>query len=94
MYILAARIAAGLDLGNRRDEIAFVDDPVAEDLETFAEPGDPERGRAHVDAAPVAAEVERHADDVNGTGRIGLTADEELAEPAPGAAEYARRRRR
>ena len=65
MYFLL-RVAGGLDLRDRRDEIAVVDDRHAERGQALAEPGDPERGRSHVDAAAVAAEVERDADDVNG----------------------------
>ena len=66
MYFLR-RVAERLDFRDRRDEIALVDDRDAERREALAEPGDPERGRPHVDAAAVAAEIERHADDVNGT---------------------------
>jgi len=35
--------------------------------ELFGQPGDPECGRSHVDAAAIAAKVEGHADDMNGT---------------------------
>ena len=38
----------------------------AERRDAVAEAGDPERRRSHVDAAAAAAEIERHADDVNG----------------------------
>ena len=59
-------VAKLLRFRNRRREIAFVDDRVAERGNALAEAGDPECRRPHVDAAPVAAEVERHADEVNG----------------------------
>ena len=55
-----------LDLRDRRDEVAGVDDRDAQRREPLAEAGDAERRRPHVDAAAVAAEIERHADDVNG----------------------------
>ncbi len=48
-------------------EIPIVHDRHAERRQALAEPGNAEGGRPHVDAAAVAAEVERHADDVNGT---------------------------
>ena len=59
------RIAGGLGFGDRRDEIALVDDGHPERGQPFAEPGDAECGRPHVDAAAVAAEIQRDADDVN-----------------------------
>ena len=60
-------VAQFLRFGNRRRQVAFVDDGVAERGDLLAEPGDAERGRPHVDAAPAAAKVERHADDVHRT---------------------------
>ena len=38
----------------------------SERRELLAEAGDAERRRSHVGAAAIAAEIERHADDVNG----------------------------
>ena len=70
--VFLARIAERLGLGNRRDEIAGVDDRHAQRRQPFAEPGDAKRRGPHVDAAAVAAEVERHADDVHGTHSDGL----------------------
>ena len=64
--VLFALVAQLLRLGNRRWQIAFVDDRVAECGEPFSEPGYAERRRSHVDTAPAAAKVERHADDVDG----------------------------
>ena len=64
--VFLALVAQLLRFGNRRREVALVDDRVAERGEPLAEAGDAERGRPHVDAAPAAAEVERHADDVDG----------------------------
>ena len=46
-------------------EVAFVDDRAAERRELFAEAGNAEGGRPHVDAAAAATEIERHADDVD-----------------------------
>ena len=63
--VLLLRVAGGLDFRDRRDEIALVDDRHAERGQAFAEAGNPERGGSHVDAAAVAAEIQRHADDVN-----------------------------
>jgi len=48
-----------------RDEIALVDDGHPERGQPFAKTGNPEGGRPHVDAAAVAAEIQRDADDVN-----------------------------
>src|SRR5438034_4092251 len=58
-------VAQGLRFRNGRREIAFVDDDAAEAADSFAETGDAQGGGPHVDAAPVAAEIERHADDVH-----------------------------
>ena len=65
--VFLLRIAGGLDLGDRRDQIAVVYDGHAEGGQAFAEPGNAERGWPHVDAAAVAAEVERDPDDVDRT---------------------------
>ncbi len=65
MYFLML-VAQFLRFGNRRGQVALVDDPVAERREPLAESGDPERRRPHVDAASAAAEVKRNADDVKG----------------------------
>ena len=62
--VLLLRIAERLDLRNRRDEVAFVDDGHAERGEPLGEAGDAKRRWSHVDAAAVAAEVERDADEV------------------------------
>jgi hypothetical protein len=70
--VLLPRIALRPDLRNRRHQIAVVHDASAEGGQPFSEPGDPECGRSHIDAAAVAAEVERHADDVDGTHRLAL----------------------
>ena len=66
MYFLLGS-PSRLDFGDRRHQVALVDDRDAERGQPLAEPGDAERGRPHVDAAAVAAEIERHADDVDGT---------------------------
>ena len=65
--VFLGRVAERLDLRDRRDQIALVDDREAERGEPFAEPGNAERRGPHVDAAAVAAEVERDADDVSGS---------------------------
>ena len=51
--------------GDRRRQIAAIDDDASERGDLFAEPGDAERRRSHVDAAAAAAHVERHADQMN-----------------------------
>ena len=63
MYFLA-RVAQLAHFRDRRDQIALVDDREAQRREPLGQPGDAERGGPHVDAAAVAAEIERHADDV------------------------------
>ena len=60
--MLVALVAGFRD---RRGQVALVDDRVAERSDPLAETGNAERGRPHVDAAPAAAEVERHADHMN-----------------------------
>ena len=64
MYFLV-RIAERLGLGNRRDEIAGIDHGYAKRREPFTEAGNSKCRGPHVDAATIAAEVERHADDVH-----------------------------
>src|SRR5919202_1695947 len=63
--VLLVLVAQFLRLRNRRRQIAFVDDAVAERRDALAQAGDAKRRRSHVDAAPAAAKVERHTDDVN-----------------------------
>ena len=46
------------------DEVAFIDDGDAERREPFGEAGDAKCGGPHVDAAAIAAEVERDANEV------------------------------
>ena len=70
--VLLSRIAVGLGFGNRRDEIPFVHDGNAERRQALAKTGDSKGGRAHVHAAPVAAKIERNANDVNGWGHRDL----------------------
>ena len=55
-----------LRFGDRRDEIAGVDDRNAQRRQPLAEPGDAERGWSHVDSAAIASEIERDAHDVDG----------------------------
>src|SRR5207247_448220 len=64
--IFLVLVAQLLRFGNRRRQIASVGDGVAERADALADAGDAERRRPHVDAAPSATEIERHADDVNG----------------------------
>ena len=54
-------------LGLRRDDVAAVGDGEADLGQPLLEPCVPDRRRAHVDAAPGLAEVERRADDRDGT---------------------------
>ena len=70
--VLLALVAPLLRFGNRRRQIAAIDDRLAELRQAFAEPGDAERRRPHVDAAAAAAKVQRHADDVDGTHVVAL----------------------
>ena len=65
--VFLSLVAPLLRFGNGRRQIAFVDRRVAESGDSLAEAGDAEGGRSHVDAAAVGAEIERHADDVDGT---------------------------
>ena len=51
----------------------------------LAEPGNPERGRPHVDAAAIAAEIERDADDVNGRRHRTLSIAERATSVVPHA---------
>ncbi len=76
--VLLLRIAERLDFRDGRDEVAFVDDGHSERGEPLRQSGDAKRGRSHVDAAPVAAEVERDADQVN---RLGTHPPETLLQP-------------
>ena len=71
--VFLALVAELLRLGNRRGEIAFVDDGVAKRGDALTEAGDPQCRRPHVHAAPVAAQVKRHADDVNDFHRSNFT---------------------
>ncbi len=59
-------VALRLGLGHRRGHVAPVGALAAELLDSPFEPGVANRGRAHVHAAPVLAEVERRADDGDG----------------------------
>jgi hypothetical protein len=70
--VLLAGVAKGLGLRDWRDEVAFVGDRYPERRQTLAEACDSKRGGPHVDAAAIAAEVERDADDVNRTHADGL----------------------
>src|SRR5205823_10211061 len=67
--VFLTRIAERLDFRNRRDEIPFIDHRDAKRRQTFGETADAKRRRSHVDAAAVAAEIERDADDVHGRHR-------------------------
>src|SRR6266545_4857537 len=68
--VFLRRISFSLNLWNRRDEIAGVDDGDPEAGEPFGEAGDPESRRPHVDATPIAAQIERDADDMDGARHI------------------------
>jgi hypothetical protein len=61
-------VALRLCLGNRGCEVAFVDDGAADAGQALAESCDSDGRRAHVDAAPAAAQVERHSMHVNRPG--------------------------
>ena len=72
MYF-CSRIAFVLRLGIRRDDVAFVAHAMAERREPLANAGDADRRGAHVHAAPSAAQIERHADDVDVAHEAGAT---------------------
>ena len=69
-------IAVLFHLGNRRREIAPIDDDAAERGDLFAESGDAEGGRSHVDATAAAAHVEGDADEMDGRGHGGTIAED------------------
>ena len=69
-HVLLALVARRLRLRNRRGEIAFVGDGVAQRREPLAETGDAKRRRPHVHAAPAAAEVQGNADEVKSLHRL------------------------
>ena len=58
-------IAVLFRFGNRRRQIAAIDDDASERRDLFAEPGDAKRRRSHVDAAAAAAHVEGNADQMD-----------------------------
>src|SRR4029077_16288566 len=63
--VFLTRIAFVLCLWNRRHEIAAIDDRYAERRQAFPKARNAERRGAHVDAAAIATEVQRDADDVD-----------------------------
>ena len=68
--VLLALVSRLLRFGDRRGEVALVDDRAAEARDLLAEPGDPKRRGSHVHAAAVAAEIQRDADDVDGLHKV------------------------
>ena len=70
LSIIGWWVAGGPRFGRRRGDVAAVVDPVSERRQALADARDPHGRRAHVDAASTAAEVERHANQVEvGHGR-------------------------
>ena len=65
LQILRMGSALLLLFGDRDGNIAAVFDDVADGLETGFEPGDTNRGRAHVHAAAGLAQIERDSDHPN-----------------------------
>ena len=65
--VFLLRMTFGARFWNRRAEIAFVDDDTADTRQPLAESRDPHRGRSHVDAPAPSAQIERHAENVDGT---------------------------
>src|SRR6185436_12641144 len=63
--VLLGRVDRLLYLGDLRRKVAAIDDRAAERDDLIAKARDPHRRRPHVHAAPRAAEVKRHADDVD-----------------------------
>ena len=69
LQILRVRVAFFLLFRHGDGDVAAVFDLVAERLEARFESGDADRRRSHVDAAARLAEIERHTDDANFSGR-------------------------
>ena len=69
-HVLLGGVSEGLDFGDWRDQVALVDHRQPEREEPFGQPGDAERRRPHVDATPVAAQVQGDADDVGSSHRL------------------------
>src|SRR5688500_12150727 len=64
-HIPLMRIAWPFGFGNRGGDVALVNDYALEGSQLLAQTGDAEGGWAHIGAAPVAAEIERHADEMD-----------------------------
>jgi hypothetical protein len=64
--VFLVRIAFVLRFGDRRREIARIDDLNAERGQTLSEGGDEEGRPTHVHTATIASEIERNADDMHG----------------------------
>ena len=65
--VLLPRVAFRLDLGDRRHEVAVVDDGDAQSGEPLAQTRYAKGRRSHIDTPAIAAEVEGNADDMNRT---------------------------
>ena len=59
-----------LGLRNRGRQVAVVDDRVTQSREALAKAGDTKRRRAHVHAPAPAAEIERHANQMDGLHKL------------------------
>src|SRR5260221_3561201 len=68
------RITVRVDFRNCRGQIAFVHHRAVQSGDPFADAGDAERRRSHIDAAAVAAEIKRNTNDMNGRGHAGTIA--------------------
>ena len=76
--VFLALVAPFLRFGNRRLEIAPIDDGAAKRREALVEPGNAKRRRPHVDAAAAAAKIQGHADDVDAHAWRARTAEPSL----------------
>ena len=64
--VLLAAVGRLMQFADRRLHVAAINDRAPERGNLIAQTGDPECRRPHVHTTPIAAQVEWHADDVNG----------------------------
>ena len=68
--VVGALVASALRFGNLNADIAGIRDLVAESFKARLKPGDSDRGRPHVHAAPAGAQIQRHTDHANTARRL------------------------
>ena len=64
--IARARIARGRRFHGRHRQVAAIHDVMPEAPDALEDPGNAERARPHVDAAPARPEIHRHAEKIDG----------------------------